>query len=476
MKIMRNPISFALAIIFISVTHCRAQSSTSRVSYISYEEAKPIIEQLKEVAPPELRNASKQDFIRWVMQRDGQIRARLIRGDEDSLVNFMLFGTSFTRQPRITLGVLAQIANKPWQDEPDSAFFKAVSARAGDLVKAMTFGRLNERLLFAKQLIEKRGYEVKTPAGRQRTKQYLLALLERVLSEQISYARILEAARQLGDTSAEFAERSKLYSTRGLSSDTSLLPNFAIERALKQLASQGFIATKSVRRVAVIGPGLDFTDKQDGYDFYPQQTIQPFAIIDSLLRLGLADEKDLKVTTFDLSPRVNDHLRRAREQAGRGKGYTIQLPRDVQVRWKPEVVDYWSRFGQYISSPTIPVAVPHELGDLKVRAVRVHPKFVLMITPEDVNIVLQRLEVPAEQGFDLMIATNILVYYDTFEQCLAMANIERMLRPGGLLLSNNSVLELPSSSIHSIGYETVVYSDRPDEGDHIVWYQRAISK
>jgi hypothetical protein len=31
-----------------------------------------------------------------------------------------------------------------------------------------------------------------------------------------------------------------------------------------------------------VGPGLDFADKQEGYDFYPLQTIQPFAVIDSL--------------------------------------------------------------------------------------------------------------------------------------------------------------------------------------------------
>ena len=79
---------------------------------------------------------------------------------------------------------------------------------------------------------------------------------------------------------------------------------------------------------------------------------------------------------------------------------------------------------------------------------------------------------PAER-FDLIIATNILVYYDNFEQSLALANVERMLRPGGFLLSNNALLELPFSRIHSLDYLTVVYSDRPDDGDHIVWYQRA---
>ena len=63
-----------------------------------------------------------------------------------------------------------------------------------------------------------------------------------------------------------------------------------------------------MRRVAVIGPGLDFVDKEEGYDIYPPQTIQPFALIDSLIRLGLADGARLRVTTVDVSARVNDHI------------------------------------------------------------------------------------------------------------------------------------------------------------------------
>jgi chemotaxis methyl-accepting protein methylase len=107
------------------------------------------------------------------------------------------------------------------------------------------------------------------------------------------------------------------------------------------------------------------------------------------------------------------------------------------------------------------------------RAVRVRPAIASLLSPVDLNIVLQRLEVSASEPFDLIIATNILVYYDTFEQSLAMANIERMLRPGGFLLSNNALLELPFSRLHAVDYSTVVYSERQSDGDHIVWYQRA---
>lgn len=474
-----------IGLILLAAPEAAFHAQTRKVGYITYEEARPIIEALGDVLPADLRGTVSKDFpsiwTNWVVRRDAEIRSRLVQGDEDSLVNFLLFGTSFTRRPRITLSELARTGEQrllgAGNNSPEAvAFVKAIQSRADDLIQGMAAPGRNERLLFARRLTESKGHELATAQGRERVRQYLLANLARLLNENASYARVLESAKLLGDPSAEFAERSKLYATRGLSSDTSLLPNFALERALFSLKAQGMLAVGSVRRVGIIGPGLDFTDKQDGYDFYPQQTIQPFAIIDTLLRLGLARTSELKVTTFDLSARVNDHLSRAAASARRGLGYKIQLPRDTNARWQPAVMDYWTKFGSQIGARVAPARVPPGAGEVEVRAVRIRPVIVSTIAPEDVNIVVQRLELPTGDKFDLIIATNILVYYDVFEQSLALANIERMLRPGGFLLSNNALLELPSSRIHSVGYETVVYSDKPNDGDHIVWYQRIVDK
>lgn len=452
----------------------RSQPSAGKASYIPYEEARPILDALSEIAPAELKAAGSRDMAsvwsKWAAKRDMEIRARLVQGDEDSVINLMLFGTSFTRRSRITLKALAEA--KPKMRSPETAAFaEAIRGRADDLVQGISAPGNNERLLLARRLLEAKGYHVKTDASREGLKQYLLNGLTRVLGEQASYGKMLESARMLGDPSEEFAQRSKLFRDRGLSSDTSLAPNFAIERSLASMKAKGLITIGSVRRIAIIGPGLDFTDKQDGYDFYPQQTIQPFAAIDSLLRLELARPGDLRVTTLDLSARINDHLRRARARAARGISYVVQLPSDRQ--WKRELADYWSTFGDRIGEPTKPVAVPATLKDIRVRALKIRPAAVSSISSEDINIVLQRLELTAGERFDLIVATNILVYYDVFEQSLALANIERMLRPGGFLLSNNALLELPGTRMRSIDYETAVYSDRANDGDHIVWYQRA---
>jgi hypothetical protein len=475
-KIAVSLLAVALLLSGGLVAYPLSQTPNLTARYITYEEAAPIVEALRDKLPAELKSVGSADmpgvWEKWVRSRDAEIRARLLQGDEDSVINFLLFGTSFTRQPRITLEALAK-AGQNANSTDAKTMLEAINLRADDLIKGILTPGVNERLLFARRLAENRGYDLKKTAISTHLKEYLLKNFVRMLNEQESYAKTLESARLLGDSSREFAERSKLYRARGLSSDTSLLPNFAIEKSLEEIKSQGLLAPGSVRRVAVVGPGLDFTDKQDGYDFYPQQTIQPFAIIDTLLRLGLAKPNHLQVTTFDLSPRINDHLTRSRQRAKSGQSYTVQLPYDDAAAWKPETIRYWNRFGDRIGTPVPPVATPPVAAGLKVRAVRIRSAVVGLITPQDLNIVLQQMNRTGEEGFDLIIATNILIYYDVFEQSLALANAETMLRPGGLLLSNNALLELPGSKMHSRNYTTVAYSDKPNDGDHIVWYQRA---
>ena len=101
----------------------------------------------------------------------------------------------------------------------------------------------------------------------------MLSMLERSIRESETYARLMEQAHALGDPSLEFAERSRIYRERGLASDTSLRVNFAVEQALREIAAADWLSRDYPCRV--IGPGLDFVDKQEGYDFYPPQTISP---------------------------------------------------------------------------------------------------------------------------------------------------------------------------------------------------------
>ena len=87
----------------------------------------------------------------------------------------------------------------------------------------------------------------------------------------------------------------------------------------------------------------------------------------------------------------------------------------------------------------------------------------------DLDIVTERLDLAADRLFDLILATNTLVYYDVFEQGLALANIARMLQPGGVFLSNNLALPTPPMN-PSTFYLPVRYSDT--QGDHLLLYRR----
>jgi len=447
-----------------------------RVVPLSAEDAALVLRSLGAPLPQELAAALETTafaarWSEWRRRHEARIRARLQQGEEDSLIHFLLFGTSFTRHPRVTAKDVEALPREGGRHATEIVS-RLLRGRMDDLLAGLAAPGRNERLLFLRQLVRRKGYDPDSAADRPRLRAYMVRTLARLFAEQQALARAAQEAERSRTPAEEFLRRSTLYRARGLSLDTSLWPNLALEEALSALHARGQIAARSLRTVAVLGPGLDFTDKQEGFDFYPLQTLQPFALIDTLRRLDLSDERALRVYALDLSERVIAHVARAHRRAQQGYGYTLQLPLDPDIPWTRAALSFWERFGTEIGTPAMPVNVPAELASLRVRAICVRPDVVRRIIPVKANIILERVELPASEAFDLIVATNVFVYYEIFEQSLAMKNIERMLRPGGFLLANNALPELPVTRVRSVGYSTTVYSERPKDGDHIVWYQR----
>ena len=467
MKTLSMSVVFALALEFILVS---AQAPSPKPApaaavktNIPYLDAKPILEALREdIIPPELRGKTPAEIESawpdWVSQHDAKIRARLERGDEDSIVNLLLFGVTFTKQPRTKAQDILSLAAQARSSEILQG--RILQGRVEDMVAGIASPGANERLQFARQVIERKGIDPRTPAGRDQVRRYLDEAIKRVFTEYEAYARAPRPSLRFDD--------------RGLSSDTSIFSDFAIEQALEALKSDRRLGAGSIRRLGIVGPGLDVTDKLEGYDFYPQQTFQPFAVIDSLIRLGLARRDDLRVTTFDLSLKINQHLEAARQRARAGGAYVLQLPLETESHLNPDLVTYWKRFGDRIGEETKAVTAPLGVGSVQLRAVRVPPAVVLSIVPRDLNIVLQRPEPLApDDKFDLIVATNILIYYDVFEQSLALSNVAKMLRPGGFFLSNNNpTFILPTTPMDVVGATDVVYTDQLNDKDRIVWCRR----
>ena len=154
------------------------------------------------------------EWPRWVAAADAATRARLAEGDELSIVNLLMFGTSLMRQPRLTSRQL---------DGTDVQ--AALGRRLDDFERALAKPDANARLQFARRLLQS------GPPVRPR----LLSMIDRAVKDAAVHAKLTEEAQALADPSLEFVERSRLYRGRGLASDTSVRVNFAIEEALRGL-------------------------------------------------------------------------------------------------------------------------------------------------------------------------------------------------------------------------------------------------
>ena len=372
----------------------------------------------------------------WTARHDAAIRSRLLRGDEDSLVNLLLFGVSFTSAPRTDIReILKLLAENKGDQLMQRPSFRR---RRNDLVIALSAPGPNERLQFANQVVKRQGIDPATAAGRIATSAYLDDQAQRVFRE---YA-----------DSFQSTQSQSAYDARGLSSDTSIYSSYALDRALKEIIASKHVAARDIRRVAIVGPGLDFADKREGHDFYPQQTLQPFAIVESLARL--AADHQVQVTTLDLNPRVNQHIENAKRNAEAGNSYQIVLIWERQLPWTNELREYWQEFGSVIGRDSA-VTVPALAANISARAIRARPAIARLITPRNLNIVIDRLELAEAERFDLIVATNVLTYYDPFEQSLALTNIAAMLRRGGILLSNDPLVVLPSVPFERVGSSAV---------------------
>lgn len=437
-------------------------AQTSPVSdFMSLDEAAPVIRAYGNSLPATLPGASSlnaSSWTAWLTTMDHEIRARLERGEEDTLTNLLRFGVTFTSEYRIDDEYLVRYGES-------SLVNGFAENRARDLVRALSGPGAGEGLLRMRVFLEGKGFSFKTPEQRKRIRVYLLANLARMRDEFLKY-------RSQKKDDARF----QLFKDRGISLDTNLWPDFLLDQHFRRMQEKGLLRAGGVQRIAIVGPGLDFANKEKGNDFYPPQTIQPFAVLDSLLRLGLADTKNLQLYTFDISQDVNFHVARVRKNAAAGRPYTVQLPWTTAARhsseYRANFVEYWKRLGDQIGEPVPPIAVPKAAADTETRAVRIRPGVARMLTPVDMNIVFQRMRVNPEGAFDLIIGTNIFVYYDEFEQSLARANVAAMLKPGGFLLTNDKLPDRVPAGLEDAMTTILNVVHDPDVTEYLFCYKR----
>src|SRR5262249_39114256 len=150
----------------------------------------------------------------WRVQADRDIRARLVQGDLDTMVNLLLFGTSFTGRRRISVEDIAEASRSG-----------LLRGRLDDLIAGLGNSG-DERLSYLREVLLKQGVRLQEPGA---AGKFILDNLSRVLREKVALAQRAESAKQDPTKSPEaFSESANLFRDRGISLDTTILPNFGI--------------------------------------------------------------------------------------------------------------------------------------------------------------------------------------------------------------------------------------------------------
>jgi hypothetical protein len=444
------------AVCILTVCHALAQTP----QFVPFSAAKPVLDSYLASLPAELKPGGQPTaaaWDKWIRDQDKEIRVRIEAGEENTLTNLLRLGVTYTSEPRITYEYLDRFGKSSFVDN-------MADKRANDLIKALAAPHPSAGMLEMKALLEKKGYSLKTPEDQKRVKVYLLANLGR-LRDDVNH-----------DKQEAKVNRYQAFKDRGISTDSNLYPDYAIDLHLRHMIEQGLLKPGSIHRIAIVGPGLDFVNKKSGSDFYPPQTTQPFAVIDSLARLGLADPNTVEVYTFDVSSRVNRHLEHARKDAAAGKPDVLQLLASPSEGWdknyKSGFLEYWQKLGGQIGKSVPPIPVPDAASDIWNRAVAVRPDVVKRVTPLDMNVVFETVSLPADKQFDLVIGTNIFVYYGGLEQSLARANLGSMIKPGGYLLSNEALPNTAPSKLTDSLKTSILITSQPAVTDYMFSYLR----
>jgi SAM-dependent methyltransferase len=367
-------------------------------------------------------------FDAYVARTHDENQRRVREGDLDHLVSYLLQSTQITAAPAIEPALSAKRLVEAMEPARRAAFLRGdagavpavpgeVTGRITALLKAVSAPHGDARLTYFASLVADAFPE-------RATRQAGLA------AEYLRVMRFLYrkefVAQQEASPAAAVAE---LYRHRGLSTDTAVEAGYVVQLGLGVL--KGLDPDRRVRRVLIVGPGLDLAPRTGLQEAAPPESYQPWAVIDALVSLGLGRLSELDVAGGDINPRVVTHLREAAAHppalhllTSLHEGPSLTLSRDY--------VEYVDRFGAALVGG--PMERAHTVaGGQRAKTVAVTAPAARALRAETLDIVTERLD---GAPFDLIIATNILPYFDDTQLALALSNIAAMLAPGGVFVHN----------------------------------------
>ncbi len=368
-------------------------------------------------------------FQQYVARTHAENRQRVREGDLDHLVFYLLQSTRFTAlaaiEPAVSARTLVESLDPPQRDQflnkskLDAARVPAaVRARIAAIERVLDKPGDDARLRYFRDLVAEafpRGADLQGALA----SEYLRAM-------RFVYQK--EFVAQRAERQAEAI--AELYRSRGLSTDTAVESGYLVHLGLA--VAKGLQPDRRIRRVLIVGPGMDLAPRT-GFRDTPPESYQPWAVIDALVSTGLARLDDLEVTAADINPRVVAHLRRS-SSSPPTLSLTSEIAAKDGVSFSRDYREYFAGLGARLSMPAATRPVEEVDGHLH-KSVPVSAAAARALRAEPLDIVTERLTGPP---FDLVIATNILPYFDDQQLALAASNIAAMLAPGGLFLHNEA--------------------------------------
>lgn len=407
---MRSATRAGLAAVALGVAVALATGASSTVEppvrSIAWVDVAPLQARLERYG---ITPSSFDARVAQIRERNAQ---RVREGDLDHLIFYLLQSTRFTKLPPIepALSAKAYVDGGRVADE--------VRARTAAFVEAIDSSPSDARLSFFRDLLA-------TLVTAQKAREdALLREYERVMRFVHEKEFVAQRSERPADAVAE------LYRSRGLSTDTAIEAGYLVHQGLGVL--KGLDPGRRIRRVLIVGPGLDLAPRTGLIEAGPPESYQPWAVMDALFALGLSQPGDLEVVAADINPRVVAHLRRARATPP-ALTLVSGIRESETVTFSQEYRDYYARLGSAVGEVAADSGST-ATGTLQ-KIVRVGSEAARALQPEQLDIVTERFQV---EEFDLVIATNILPYFGDVELMLAMSNVAAMLAPNGAFVHNEA--------------------------------------
>lgn len=154
------------ALVPASAPPVEVAEQTPMTEFISFAEAKPVLDKMPNDMPAALKDAHPLDanaWNVWVRTEDNEIRKRLERGEEDTLTNLLRFGVTYTKEYRIDREYLSSYGKSTLVDS-------FAGNRADDLIRALRSPSANPGMKEMRAFLQNKGFSFSAPAERARVK------------------------------------------------------------------------------------------------------------------------------------------------------------------------------------------------------------------------------------------------------------------------------------------------------------------